>query len=377
MRTEPDDLEEADVTEDYEFPPPDRKITTQPYDLSLQTLSEQWKHEILVIPPMQREYVWDKGKASRLIESLLLNIPVPPVYFAERPDAVFEIVDGHQRVRSIVRYLNNEYALTDVRILTEYKRARFHELPGKEQRFLRSRSLRTIVIGHDSHPNMKYEVFERLNTGGIALNAQELRNSLYRGPLNDLLRTLVRQCRAFRNAIGTKSPRRRMVDEELVLRWLAFRDSLSQYRPPLKRFLNEYMQENQEADANWLRIRSKHFDETMQRLYGTLGEQAFRLIDEDGKQLRDDEGRPLPRGVNRALFDAQGTAFGWIADTESSTRRQDIVKAISKELAKDDLQDAVRRATGDRARVKLRIARIVRALDQCRVRIDVPDDVEL
>ena len=377
MRIDPTDLEESDATEEFEFPPPERKIVTQPYDLSLQTLTEQREHETLIIPRMQREYVWDNGKASRLIESLLLNIPVPPVYFAERPDAVFEIVDGHQRVQSIVRYLKNEFALTGIQILTEYKGARFHQLPLKEQRFLKARSLRTIVIGPESHPNMKFEVFERLNTGGVTLNAQELRNSLFRGPLNDLLRKLVRECKAFRRAIGTKSPRRRMVDEELILRWFAFRDAFSKYRPPLKRFLNDYMREHTEAKRDWLQERAHHFHETMRRLYDTLGPQAFRLIDEEGRQLQDEEGKPLPRGVNRALFDAQGTAFGWIDDIHLNDRRRDIVRAIARELANDDLQDAVRRATGDRARITLRISRIVRALRESGVEMAVPDDVGL
>lgn len=358
-------------------PPPERRIVTQPYDLSLQTLSEHWKQNTLVIPPMQREYVWDNRRASRLIESLLLNIPVPPVYFAERRSAVLEIVDGHQRVRSIVRYLNNEYPLTGIQILKEYTRDRFHQLPGKEQRFLKSRSLRAVVIGPESHPSMKFEVFERLNTGGIALNEQELRNSLFRGPLNDLLHELAKECAPFRGAIGTKNPRRRMVDQELVLRWLAFRDSLAIYRPPLKRFLNDYMREHKKANANWLQVRADHFRNTMHRLFDTLGPQAFRLIDEDGESLRDESGRPLPRGVNRALFDAQGTAFAWSDDPKLSTRRTMVVGAISRELARDDLQDAVRRATGDRARISLRIARIVRALRDSGVRVDVPDDLEL
>ena len=302
---------------------------------------------------------------------------VPPVYFAERHDAVHEIVDGHQRVRSIVRYLNNEFGLTGIQILGEYARMRFHQLPKKEQRFLKARTLRAVVIGAESHANMKFEVFERLNTGGIALNPQELRNSLYRGPLNDLLHKLVHSCTAFRGAIGTRRPRRRMVDQELVLRWLAFRDNLSDYRPPLKRFLNEYMCDHQEADTDWLKVRSQHFCETMARLYVTLGANAFRLIDEDGEWLRDEKGKRLPRGVNRALFDAQCTAFAWTDDPQLENRRGEIVRAIARELRQDEIQDAVRRATGDKARITLRITAMVRALKVGGVDVDVPAHVVL
>ena len=310
---------------------------------------------------MQREYVWDNGRASRLIESFLLNIPVPPVYFADTPESVLQVVDGHQRVKSIVRYFNNEFDLIGIDILSAHKGSRFYQLPDKEQRHLKTRTLRAVVIQADSHPNMKFEVFERLNTGGIALNEQELRNSLYRGSLNDLLRELADECDPFRALIGTKRPRRRMVDEELILRWFALYDRLKDYKPPLKRFLNEYMDDNKNAKAAWLDSRKGKFTEVMSLVYDVLGVNAFRLIDENGEQLTDAEGRPLPRGVNRALFDAQAVAFSWVISGGDAEERA-IVRAISLELQDQELQDAVRRATGDRARIRLRIARIVHAL---------------
>ena len=123
------DLGETDSEEIFDFPPVERKIFTQPYDLSLQTLNDQWDNKDLIIPSIQREYVWDNGRASRLIESLILNIPVPPIYFAERHNSVFEVVDGHQRVASIVRYLGNEFALTGLDILSEYTKEQVPPTP--------------------------------------------------------------------------------------------------------------------------------------------------------------------------------------------------------------------------------------------------------
>src|SRR5262249_29301176 len=150
-----------------------------------------------------------------------------------------------------------------------YKGLRYHQLPEREQRFLKTRSLRVVVLTHDSHPNMKFEVFERLNTGGISLNAQELRNSLYRGTLNQELKRLATTT-AFRTCIGTKVQRRRMVDEELILRFLALRDGLAEYRPPLIRVLNEYMHENRNADDDWLTARRAVFEPTMDRVAAIL-----------------------------------------------------------------------------------------------------------
>jgi hypothetical protein len=368
------DLQENDTEEQFEFPPPEREIFTQPYDLSLQTLLEQWDSGSLSLPELQREYVWDNGRASRLIESFILNIPVPPIYFAERQDAVLEIIDGHQRVRSVVRFMKNEFALTGLRVLSEYRRCRFHQLPKREQRFLKTRSIRAIVISHKSHPNMKFEVFERLNTGGIVLNAQELRNCLYRGTLNRRLKELVRHP-AFRNCIGTSRPRRRMVDEELVLRWFAMYDQLAEYRPPLKRFLNEYMDDHKGESQAWLEPREALFKDTMNRISGLLAEQAFRLIDAEGNPLKDSEGRPLPRGVNRALFDAQALAFSWVVTPHGKQNRKLILHSIAEVLERDEFQDAVRRATGDRARLRLRVKLMVEALTTAGLQLDVPFDL--
>ena len=364
------DLGETDSEEPFDFPPPERRIATQPYDLSVQTLLEQWDGKILEIPDMQRDYVWDNGRASRLVESLILNIPVPPIFFAETPQATFEVIDGQQRVRSLVRYLKNEFRLSGLGVLSEYKGKRFHQLPEREQRHLKTRSLRAIVISAESHPNMKFEVFERLNTGGITLNAQELRNSLYRGSLNKLLKVLAKDSH-FRHCIGTKSPRARMVDEELVLRFFGLSHNLVGYRPPLKRFLNEYMDTNRLAGDRWLSERADLFQSTMAKVRPVLGSQAFRLIDSDGNPLVGHDGKPLPRGVNRALFDAQALAFSWSTPPKNLSKPK-TVRAISETLASATFQDAVTRATGDRSRILLRIKLMTEALEGVGYRTDVP-----
>jgi len=371
MTDDENDLDESDGDEPIDFPPVERKINTQPYDLSVQTLLEQWNDKLLGIPEIQREYVWDNGRASRLIESLLLNIPVPPLYFSETHDARFEVIDGHQRVRSIARYLSNEFGLSGLRVLGDQKGKRFHQLPEREQRFLKTRSLRVVIITHDSHPTMKFEVFERLNTGGISLNAQELRNSLYRGSFNRDLKVLVK-AEAFRTCIGTKTPRQRMVDEELILRFFAMRDSLEGYRPPLKRLLNEYMGKHRDADDGWLEPQRAIFTRTMTELARVLGRQAFRLIDTAGNSLRDENGKPLPRGVNRALFDAQSLAFSWVREPVPDAKRAEIVQRVSQALNNEETLDAVRRATGDRKRILDRVKAMVSALEAAQIEVDAP-----
>lgn len=376
MRDKVEELEEAEGDEQFEFPPPELKINTQPYDLSVHTLLEQWEDKLLGIPEIQREYVWDNGRASRLIESLILNIPVPPLYFAETDDARFEVIDGHQRVRSIARYLSNEFALSGLGVLAEFKGMRFFQLPEREQRFLKTRSLRVVIITHESHPSMKFEVFERLNTGGISLNAQELRNSLYRGTFNRELKSLAKN-EAFRTCIGTRAPRRRMVDEELVLRFFPLRDTHAAYKPPLKRVLNDCMDAHRDPDDDWLAERRQIFVDTMSVVASVLGEQSFRLIDKEGNPLRDDRGKPLPRGVNRALFDAQAIAFSWVEELNLQDARAEIVQRISEALTVEATQDAVRRATGDRKRIFHRVKAMVDVLEAAQVPLNVPIDLDI
>ncbi|MGH7048118.1 MAG: DUF262 domain-containing protein [Stellaceae bacterium] len=362
----PGDLGEMEEEEGFTFPPAERRVVTQPVDLSVQTLIEQWAEQLLVLPEMQREYVWDNGKASRLIESLILNIPIPVVYFSENQEAKYEIVDGHQRVRSIVRYLNNEFALSGIAVLREYKGLRFHQLPEREQRFLRMRTLRAILILVDSHPNMRFEIYERLNTGAILLNAQELRNSIYRGPFNDLLHSLAKAS-DFRSLMRTKAPRRRMIDEELILRFFSLYFGLGQYRTPLKRFLNEFMRTSKNLNnADLTQFRSV-FEKAVATAGCLFGEWAFRMTDKDGHTIE-----PV---VNRALFDAQMLASVW---TETDLKHIDpsrVRNEVSALFSDETFLDAIQRATGDRARTLKRIRETVTALTKAGLTIGVPYDL--
>lgn len=348
-----EELEDNETNEGFEFPPPERKVVTSAYDLSIQTLLEQWEGKILELPEIQRDYVWDDARASRLIESLLLNIPIPVVYFAETAEANYEIVDGHQRIKTVVRYLRNQFRLKALAVLAEYNGKRFFELPEREQRFLRMRTIRAIIISADSHPNMKFEVFERLNTGSIALNAQELRNSLYRGSFNRMLKDLVTDAE-FRDLIGTAKPRKRMVDQELILRFFALLDGYPDYRPPLKRFLNEFMDSVRDADQDYLASCQARFSATVTRVAEAFGDGAFRISDAQGK--------PVEKPVVRALFDAQMLAMAHVTRSDLRNLRPAIATEMAALYRNPEFVESLRRATGDRARVRFRVERVARAL---------------
>src|SRR5207302_5968003 len=119
----------------------------------------------------------------------------------------------------------------------------YHQLRGHEQRLLRTRVIRAIIVSYESSAQMTFEIFGRLNTGAMQLNAQEIRNALYSGKLNRLLMELEKTS-GFRHAVGSKAPRPRQVDRELVLRFVALRHGLASYRPPLIKFLNDFAMRN-------------------------------------------------------------------------------------------------------------------------------------
>jgi hypothetical protein len=358
------DLGERDHDEPVDYPRSERTIHTQGYDLSLNTLKEQWDDGTLVLPDFQREYVWDTAKASRLVESLLLNIPIPPIFLAETESAQYEIVDGHQRVYSIVRFLDNQFALTGLRISSEFKGLRFHKLPDREQRFLKTRVIRAIVISADSTPTMKFEVFERLNTGGLALNAQEIRNAIYAGGLNNLLKELEGSA-ALRECLGSQKPRKRMVDRELVLRFLAFRDQLDEYRPPLVRFLNDYMLEHRNPADKWSAVRAERFLRATSVVASVLGTSAFRPIDRHGV--------PTDRLVNRAIFDAEMLVFSVVDPTDAMEARDRLHEAIGELFDTERFTDTIRQATGNRTRTIDRIRLLAAAVESAGVPVALGD----
>ena len=138
-------------------------------------------------PRFQRRNRWDRGRQSRLVESFLLNIPVPPVYLAEERRGRFSVIDGKQRLTAIANFLGNEYRLSELDMLPRLNGRSFEELSPGLQSGLNMRPLRAVTIMRQTPEWMKYEVFIRLNTGGQPLNYQEIRNVAFSGLLNDAL----------------------------------------------------------------------------------------------------------------------------------------------------------------------------------------------
>jgi len=223
------------------------KIYTDQADPEIDGLYQRWKRGKLdVQPDFQRYFVWDIIKSSRLLESALLDIPLPVIYLTEEPDGKIYVIDGQQRLTSFFAFIDGlfpdkkgkPFKLTGLKVLKEYQGKQFSQLPEDIQDKIRYCKVRTITFKKESNPNLKFEIFERLNTGSVPLNTQELRNCIYRGKYNNLIKELASD-KDFLELLGLVHSDRRMKDIELVLRFAAFyHNTHINYKSPIKNFLN-------------------------------------------------------------------------------------------------------------------------------------------
>ena len=199
-----------------------RYMRTQPYDKSVSDLISMIDEgDIVLDPEYQRNYIWDNRRASLLVESILLNVPIPVIYVAEDDSGRWIVVDGLQRLHSLNRFFANEFKLTGLDVLPELNKLQYSTLNATAKRLLRNGTFRVIVILKESHPEIKYDIFERLNVGAVKLNQQELRNCVYRGQFNNLLKNNLQNDPHYLACVGRKSPHSRLYDCELILRCLA------------------------------------------------------------------------------------------------------------------------------------------------------------
>jgi hypothetical protein len=267
-----------------------RPVSSQPNDWTISALRDKHdRGQIDLQPHYQREYVWELKPElpSRLIESLLLQIPVPPLYFVRLQNGRLEVVDGQQRLTTLIRFVKNEFALQKLQKLTSLNGKLFRDLSIQEQEKILDATIRSIVIDAGNNHELRYEIFERLNRGAMALNEQEIRNCVYRGPFCDLLAELEKD-QIWRRVKGTPTAEPRFLEREMILRFFTLAHRIDYYTGNLKQALNEYMGKYVPNEASKIAELAGLFRQTMQNVYMVFGENSGRLysIDED-KQIND------------------------------------------------------------------------------------------
>ena len=344
----PEGADEGDLEVDLKAP----GIIIEKNDRSLAEFQRWQKSGRLIIDPeWQRQYVWDKRRASKLIESILIDVPIPVIYLAKNVEGRYEVIDGLQRLTSVFRFFDNEFPLTGLEIVRQFNRQHYRDLPEKQQNKLNDYTLRTFELAEQTPKDLMFLIFERLNTGGIALNDMEIRNSLFRGDLNKLIKALATDS-SFVAALNQPKLARRMQDRALVLRFLAFYERTHlKLRSGLKRFLNEFLETYRNPSPQKIKEFEDQFRKAMKAALTIFGENAFRLRREwrEGT-VATGEWATRP---NAAVFQVISTSFTRY-DLGQLTRSADAIFEEYLDLVTTDetWRDYVRRATGETGRIE-------------------------
>lgn len=279
-----ENMEEDEVSIEYD-------IASYPSDLTLSVIDEMWKNKDIMIPEFQRNFVWTIKQSSLLIESFLLGLPVPQVFFYVEEENKNVVIDGLQRILSVIYFFEGYFGsesthgkrqvfrLQGLDATSPYSKKRFVDLDDSSQRKLKSAVLRAINIRQLSpkgENTCMYHIFERLNTGGTPLKAQEIRNCVFRGELVRIF-NILNQDENWRKILGKKTFDKHQKDIELILRIFALSKSWQDYEKPMKEFLNRAMEKEKQGNSTRFREFELNFPKVTKILIDKLGEKPFHV----------------------------------------------------------------------------------------------------
>lgn len=288
-------------------------------------------------PDWQREFVWNTKQKSALIESVLIGLPIPSIFIFQNPTYPHDVIDGKQRLTTLFTFTNDGFHLSGLTTLRSLNGKKYSELPDGFKEKLESYDININMIS-SSDPNLKFKMFERLNTGGTSLNDQEVRNCVFRGPFNDLLRKLAMND-VFVELMGRNFENKRMVNEATILSYFVFHDLITNNsvssKKSFKGAINQFCEKNQNADVFTLNQLSEDFKFTCRAASKIFGDgTAFRKlkINPDGT-IADNTGL----ATNNAIFRLQLMAFSLYRNRLVDLQlRSDEIRACFFELLSDE-----------------------------------------
>lgn len=321
-------------------------------DYPVETLVSRMNKKLFYIPSFQRAFVWSHNQSSRFIESLLLGLPVPGIFlFKEAETGRHLVIDGQQRLKSLQFFesgvLNGkEFALSGLE--TKFNGKTYNTLDDADRARLDDGVIHATVFKQDlpeGEINSVFEVFERINTGGVKLSPQEIRSCICHGSFNSYLHEL-NEDPNWRSLYGPKS--KRLKDVELILRFMAFYDDGDTYAAPMKHFLNSYMKKKQNLDMTQLKPLGDRFLETMSHVTAVLGNRTFRP----------------DRALNTAVFDAVSVAIANRLEKKGTAPNPAAtVNAYAQLLNTPRFVEGYIRSTADEENVKKRMEEAKKAFD--------------
>jgi hypothetical protein len=236
-----------------------RTVDFDSFDIQVQQLLGMLEEaQIWIAPAYQRQFRWDDARCSELIESLMLGIPIPNIFMATNPDNTWEVVDGLQRLSAMVKFAGSNklrarlrlgpvLTLENLKKLSEFNGHTYDTFPSHIQQHFRTRPMKVVTLNDKSDKVVRFDLFERLNTGGITLTSQEIRDCVYQGEFADLLDELSSTTH-FRTVVKLTSKQKKDgTASECVLRFFAFLDRYKEFDHSVKEFLNGYMKDASES----------------------------------------------------------------------------------------------------------------------------------
>ncbi len=326
-------------------------LTTDRLDMSFGELMSMYDDEELVIDPeFQRLFRWDQDQKTRFIESLLLGIPIPSIFVAENQEGKWEIVDGLQRLSTVLSFFgklknNNEknnWTLTAGQIVPKLESMSIENLPQKYQFNIKRSVCRLELIKWDSQYDMRYELFNRLNTGGSLLTNQELRNCIFRGISKDftiLIKDLASQSNFKELIEPTEKQKNELYLDELVLRFFSLYKDHNNIRKKLSEHMTDYMRKATKGEVD--------YQESID-----IFKHVVKLVHPIGKQAIRGENGSLSTSLYDGIFNGLAKNINYYENNNA------VIKSKIDELKGDD---SFKKVSGTDAshhtRVKRRIAR--------------------
>jgi len=320
-------------------------ITSYGADYPVDGLVHRMREGDIYVPDFQRSYVWKPRQASRFIESLLLGLPVPGIFLAkEDKSQKLLVIDGQQRLRTLQYFYSGVFPDTKkpfvlVGVQDQFLDRSYSSLPDHDKRRINDAIIHATIVRQDEPSDDEssiYHIFERLNTGGISLEPQEIRSCIYHGPLIDLLKRL-NENQSWRTVFGPTSKTGK--DQELILRYLAMADAGDTYQRPMKEFLNRFAASNRHPTPQAVKRFEDGFVGTIELICKALGRRAFRPA----------------TTLNAAVFDAVMVGLSKRLGRGNPPAPQMVRRRYESLLKNKEFTGAVVTGTADEERVKRRL----------------------
>jgi hypothetical protein len=316
-------------------------------------------------PEFQRRHRWNVTQKSKLIESFIMNVPIPPIFLYENEYSHYEVMDGLQRLTAINDFYKNKFMLEGLEEWPELNGKKYSELPTQIKKGIDRRYLSSIILLQETAKDeieatkLKQLVFERINSGGVKLEPQESRNAIYNGKLNDLCIELARNnylCKMWNIPLQTEKEiadkevsndllnnvfYSKMTDVELVLRFFAYRQKTSQIDKSFKIFLDNYLQKGNRFEVDVIIGLRDIFSATIKFVYDLLGSNAFCLF-----RLRNGKWSWYNRPTTAIYDPLMLVCSEYLTQKDILLQKKDIVVKELENLYKNNYDDFEGRSTG-------------------------------